>query len=483
MRKEKDHIGEMILDENALYGIYSVRAKNNFPDTTLFAFEWYKAMAEVKLAYYKTILAFLLEAEKKYSLDTIPLKVPEKKVLEILCQQAKEATDGTYYEHFIVSAMQGSASINMNMNEILTNAALLAIQRKPGDYAVVDPVRDANIFQSPNDVVPSALKVALMRLFNRLEDTINKLRASIEHLEQQYRYALRIGYTHMQEAVPSSFGRLFGSYSEALSRDWWRVSKCFERIKFLNLGGSIIGTSISVPRYIVMEVVRTLREITGLPLAKSDNLADSTSNHDALVEVHAILKAHAVTLEKMVSDLRLLASDVTKEKTIIMPQQQTGCSVMPGEIHPEIFESVISAAHRVYANDMLVAGLCAQGCLDLNAYIPTIGHAMVDSVKLLIACNETLLNNVFVDLKVRVDVAQELLFRSPAITTALVPYIGYNEAGRLAFLMQEKNIDIRQANAQLQCIDDKKLEVILSPGNLLKAGFTLGDIINDNETR
>ena len=131
---------------------------------------------------------------------------------------------------------------------------------------------------------------------------------------------MRIAYTQMQEAVPSSYGRLFSTYSDALSRDWWRISKCFERIKTVNLGGSAIGTGITVPRFFITGVVQTLQQITGLPLTRAENLQDATCNLDSLVEVHAILKAHAVNLEKMVSDLRLLSSDLVKNREMQIPQ-------------------------------------------------------------------------------------------------------------------------------------------------------------------
>ena len=168
----------------------------------------------------------------------------------------------------------------------------------------------------------------------------------------------------MQEAVPSSFGILFSTYNEALSRDWWRVSKCSERIKQVNLGGGAIGTGLSIPRFFIMEVVPELRNLTGLPLAHSENLSDATSNLDKWVEIHATLKAHAVNLEKMSSDLRLLASDISGEKTISIPERQVGSSIMPGKINPVIPEFVISAAHKIYSNDVLISSLSGQGLLN-----------------------------------------------------------------------------------------------------------------------
>ena len=239
----------------------------------------------------------------------------------------------------------------MNINEIITNRALEKLDHTPGSYHVADPVEAANIFQSTNDVVPTALRIAAMQLLNTLEEAINDLRLDTEAAEKSYRNALRIGYTQMQQAVPTTYGRLFSTYCDALSRDWWRISKCLERIKVVNLGGSAIGTSIAVPRYFTVEVVKTLQQISGLPLTRGENLSDATSNLDPLVEVHGILKAHAVNLEKMVNDLRLLASDLHESHEVQLPKKQVGSSIMPGKVNPVIPEFVVSAAHKVYGND------------------------------------------------------------------------------------------------------------------------------------
>lgn len=280
----------------------------------------------------------------------------------------------------------------------------------------------------------------------------------------------------MQEAVPSSFGVLFSTYNNALSRDWWRVSKCNERIKHINLGGGAIGSGLSIPRFFIMEVVSELRKLTNLPLAHAENMADATVNQDKWVEIHAILKAHAVNLEKISSDVRLLSSDIAGERTLSIPARQVGSSIMPGKINPVIPEFVISSAHRVYANDILISSLSGQGTLDLNAYIPSIGCALIESLKLLISCNITLLKNLFDGLDVNESAGYKAVIFSPSVTTALVPYIGYHKAAELAEIMKERKADIFEANSILKIIDSNKLKTILQPGNLLKLGFSLDDL-------
>jgi aspartate ammonia-lyase len=476
-RIEKDSLGQKEIPSEALYGIHALRAKENFPDNTRFSFEWYKAVGLTKLACYNAYRKFKVAASEKYG-KNLPFRIINDEILEALITSAKEVAKGSHFNDFLVPAIQGGAgtSINMNINEIITNSALLKTRHNCGDYNIIDPFEHANIFQSTNDVIPTALTVSVMKLLLLLEENINSLRQKVEEFEKEYREKLRPGYTQMQEAVPSSFGLLFSTYNEALSRDWWRVSKCSERIKQVNLGGGAIGTGLSIPRFFIMEVVPELRKLTDLPLAHSENLSDATCNMDKWVEIHATLKAHAVNLEKMSSDFRLLSSDLMGTRVISIPERQVGSSIMPGKINPVISEFVISASHKIYSNDVLVSSLCGQGTLELNAYLPSIGCAVIESINLLIACDTTLLNNLFAGLHINTSAGYNTLLYSPSITTALSPHIGYHKAAELALLMKDKKIDIFEANRILKFIDDSKLGTILQPGNLLKLGFSLDDL-------
>ncbi|MCG8699239.1 MAG: hypothetical protein MI922_14385 [Bacteroidales bacterium] len=484
-RTEKDFIGQVKIPVDALYGIHSLRAVQNFQNTSPFPKAWYKALGTVKKACYLTAADFFEKTKVKYPNKSFNFRILDKAILANMIESTTEIEDGMYAEHFIVPAISGGAgtSFNMNINEIIANCTLMKLGKNAGDYALVDPIEHANIFQSTNDVVPTSLHVAAIKLLNQLEERINKLREAMETLEKHNRESLRIGFTQMQQAVPTSFGRLFSTYNDALSRDWWRVSKCFERIKVVNLGGSAIGTGITVPRYFIMEVIRTLQRITSLPLTRGENLSDATNNQDALVEVHGILKAHAVNLEKMVNDLRLLSSDLLGDKSIFIPEKQAGSSIMPGKVNPVIPEYVISVAHKVYANDQLITHLCAQGCLELNAYIPIIGSNLIESLELLISANTTICDNLIDGLKVNTKTANDQLRNSPSITTALVPYIGYNNCTLLAQYMKDNSCSVIQANRTLKLIDDNKLMEILRPENILQEGFTLNDIVENEERK
>ncbi|MFZ4705511.1 MAG: lyase family protein [Bacteroidales bacterium] len=480
MRTETDSLGTLEVPDDVLYGIHSARAAKNFPCDPPFSPEWYRAVGLVKQACYLTCKEFGKAIAEKYPDKQMPFSLVPDQVLDQLIQSACEVSEGKYIEHFIVSAISGGAgtSINMNVNEIIANSALLRMGHFPGNYSVIDPTESANVFQSTNDVIPTSLKVAVMQLLTRLEESINYLRQGVETIEARHRNHLRLGYTQMQEAVPSSYGILFSTYSEALSRDWWRVSKCFERIKVVNLGGSAIGTGVGAPRFFIMQVVSALQRITGLPVTRGENLSDATANLDAFVEVHAILKAHAVNLEKMVSDLRLLSSDVARSREISLPQQQVGSSIMPGKVNPVIPEFVVSIAHKVYSNDVLITSLSAQGCLDLNAYLPVIGDAIIQSLKLLEAADRTLRQNLIDGLEIDTVSASARVNNSPSVTTALSPYIGYHKATQLAKEMKRLGIDIFEANLHLKLMDETRLRFVMKPENLLKTGFTIDELFD-----
>jgi aspartate ammonia-lyase len=481
MRKEKDNLGEREIPDEALYGIHSVRARDNFPDHTPFHIEWYKAVGNVKQACYITYRKFKKAAEEKYDTSQFPHKFIDDKIIDALETAAAETGEGKYFSHFIVPAIQGGAgtSINMNINEIIANTALLKTGNKPGNYQVIDPIEQANVFQSTNDVIPTALKVASMKLLDELEEEINRLRKSIEELESKSRNVIRQGYTQMQEAVPSSYDKLFSSFNNALSRDWWRISKCFERIKEVNLGGGATGTGLSIPRFFILQVTGELQKLTGLPVTRGENLSDTTANLDSLVEVHAILNAHAVNLEKIASDIRLISADLFKNRNIKLPAKQVGSSIMPGKTNPVIPEFVISTAHKVYTNNQLITQLAGQGALELNPYLPAIGHALLESLKLLIASNKTLTGNLFNNIGIiNPDSSYENVLKSPSVVTALIPYIGYHKAAEVSNLMRSQGLSVFEANHELSILPEEKIKKILSPEALLKLGYSLDDIIS-----
>jgi aspartate ammonia-lyase len=474
MREESDSLGILQIDDNALYGIHSVRAAKNFPLATSenpFSVHWFRAMGQIKQAYFITSFE-LLQSCKAEGIEPSRWKIPSQDQLHVLQKSAAEISAGKHLDSFIVPAIQGGAgtSINMNINEILANVSLRAMGHNPGEYHIIHPIETCNVFQSTNDVVPSALKIALMDLFQRLEIKISATRLMMEHLETRHRSALRFSYTQMQAAVPSTWGRFFSIFSEAFSRDWWRISKCQERLKALNLGGGASGTGLTTPRYIIMKVTDTLRNLTNLPICRAENLTEANANQDLIAEAHSLAKIHALNLEKMTSDLRLLGSDIAGN-ILKLPAVQTGSSVMPGKINPVIPEFVTAISSKIQSNDSLIAHLCASGTLDLNQNLPMIGHAALESLQLLLGVHDSLTTRLLHNLGV-VELDYNELLQTPICTTALIPIVGYEMAEKMARKMQQENLSILQV-AEMAGLSPAEIQDQLSPEKLIREGFSL----------
>jgi aspartate ammonia-lyase len=247
--------------------------------------------------------------------------------------------------------LQGGAgtSTNMNVNEVLANRALELLGAEHGDYHRVSPLDDVNLHQSTNDTYPTALRLAAIHLLRVLEERVVGLQEAFQAAEKRFAHVVKVGRTEMQDAVLTTLGREMGAYAEAFNRDRWRIYKCEERLRVVNLGGTAIGTGLAAPRQFIFRVVDTLREVTGVGFARAENLVEATQNCDVFVEVSGILKALASSLWKLSSDLRLMSSGPNAGLAEIrLPERQAGSSIMPGKVNPVIPEAVTQAAMMVF---------------------------------------------------------------------------------------------------------------------------------------
>ena len=282
----------------SLHGAHTERALENFPLAGEPVHgELARAFGTVKLACARTNRALGAWAGDEAKADAI----------ERAC---RELADGELAAEIVVDRLQGGAgtSTNMNVNEVLANRALQLLGEPPGSYARVSPLDDVNLHQSTNDTYPTALRLAAITLLHRLEEQVVTLQEAFQQKEQAFAHVVKVGRTQYQDAVLTTLGREMGAYAEALNRDRWRIYKCEERLRVVNLGGTAIGTGFAAPRQYIFRVVDTLRELTSIGFARAENLTEATQNADVFVEVSGILKAHAMTLLKICGDLRLLSS-------------------------------------------------------------------------------------------------------------------------------------------------------------------------------
>lgn len=416
-RTEKDLIGQMEMPADVLYGIHTARAIANFPVSgRSVSKHLVHAYGAVKLA----------AATVNHELGRW-----EKDVFDAIVTACREVMDGVLDEYFTVDALQGGAgtSTNMNVNEVIANRALQIQGAAPGDYGRIHPLDDINLHQSTNDTYPTALKVACITGLRGLEPAVTGLLESFQKKEKEFAGVVKIGRTQLQDAVLTTMGRTMGAFAEAFGRDRWRLYKCEERLRVVNLGGTAIGTGLAAPRKYIFMVVDKLKNITGYGLARAENMVDCTQNTDVFAEVSGILNTCAVNLVKICGDLRLMSSGPDAGiGEIRLPEMQAGSSIMPGKVNPVIPEAVIQAGMQVIGNHGVITQACAQGNLELNAFMPVIADRLLDSIYLLTNACTVLAGKCIEGIEVRADVCGKHVNGSVAVVTALLDEIGYDKA-------------------------------------------------------
>lgn len=460
-RRERDALGSRLLPADCLYGIHTLRALENFalagrPVRRPLV----HAYGLVKLAAVRTIRALDGWHETPERADAI----------ERACQ---ELAAGLLDDHVPVDALQGGAgtSLNMNVNEVIANRALQLIGAAPGDYALISPIDDVNRWQSTNDTFPTALRLAAIREIGRLEHALVRLQESFQAQEKRLEPVVKVGRTQLQDAVLITLGREMGAYAEALSRDRWRVAKCVERLRSVNLGGTAIGTGLGAPRAYLFRVVDTLREVSGVGLARADNLVEATQNADAFVEVSGILKAGAVNLLKICGDLRLLSSGPDAGfGEIRLPPQQAGSSIMPGKVNPVIPEAVTQAALQVCANDQAITSAAAMGSLELNPFLPLIADSLLGSIELLANACDTLARLCVDGLDADEERCRQSVLAATASATALLPLVGYAAAGELAAQAAASGRSLREVAIASGLVSGEAFDSLISPEAVCRLG-------------
>lgn len=460
-RTESDFLGEKQIPAEVLWGIHTARALENFPLSGKRVHpELIKAYGDVKLACAQTNgkLNYLNEFAGKG--DAI-----EKACLEM--------SRGLLSEHILVDALQGGAgtSTNMNVNEVIANGALQIFGKLPGSYDLISPLDDINLHQSTNDTYPTALKIAAIRVLRELEKNVFGLQEAFQQKEKEFAHIVKIGRTQLQDAVLTTLGREMTAYAEAFNRDRWRIYKCEERLRVVNLGGTAIGTGLGAPRQFIFRVVDCLRENTGIGLARAENLVENTQNADVFVEVSGIIKACASNLFKISNDLRLLSSGPDAGfGEINLPQLQAGSSIMPGKVNPVIPEAVAQCAIQVMGNDAIITQACSSGNLELNQFMPLIANALLESLTLLSNAAIGLNKQCVTGITANTRICEKNIDNSTATVTALIPKIGYQNASQIVKIAQLKSVTIKEASIQSGFITEKEFEELTSAEAVCRLG-------------
>ncbi len=433
MRAEIDSIGIKEIDDEKYYGIHTLRALENFniKNTKRVNSELIKSITLVKgaAAITNNKIKKLSDEKKNAILDAV-----EKITNELYLNKAL----------FPLPAIQGGAgtSTNMNVNEIIANLGLEFMGKKKGEYEFLDPIEDVNLSQSTNDVYPTAVKITVIRLLKELVEEVKNLQEELQKKEDEFATVKKIGRTQLQDAVKITLGQEFGAYGEVISRDRWRLYKIEERIRMVNIGGTAIGTGIASSIEYRAQITSEIQRITGLGIARAENLIDNTQNLDVFVEVSGLLKTLAVSLNKIANDLRWMSSGPYGGlNEINLKKLQMGSTIMPEKVNPVGAEHMRQIYYRVVANDLTITQASTDGEFELNSNLPIIAESILETIELLRDGIALFRKNVICEITVNKEHIEKILNSVPTRLSEEIGQYGYNKVAEMIRKEKEKKIE------------------------------------------
>lgn len=454
-------MGEVAVPADALFGAQTQRAVENFPISNLrFPREFIRAVGLVKLA------------AARANMD---LGLLDKSIGNAIVSAARETADGKLDRHFVLDIFQtgSGTSTNMNANEVIRNRAIQMLGGNVGDKKPVHPNDHVNMGQSSNDVIPTAMHVAVLdSIEHRLIPALRKLQKALNLKAAEFDSVVKIGRTHLQDATPVRLGQEFGGYARQVRLGISRLEKLRETLGELPLGGTAVGTGINTHPKFAASAIRHLSKLTGLNLREAGDHFEAQSTKDSIVEASGTLKTIAVSLTKIASDIRLLASGPRCGiGEITLPETQPGSSIMPGKVNPVIAESVLMAAAQVIGNDLTITIGGQAGILELNVMMPVMAHNILESIRLLAASATNLSERCILGIQANKERCNELVEKSLAMCTALAPEIGYDAAASIAEEAYKTGQTVRQIATAKKILPPKRLREILDPLRMTKPGI------------
>ncbi len=457
-RHEHDLLGDLPVPADAYYGIQTQRALENFNlsgvNLQLFPI-FIRALAEVKLA----------AAKANHELGVL-----SDVKTEAIGKACREIMDGHFHDQFVVDLIQGGAgtSTNMNANEVIANRALELMGYKKGDYDHCHPNNDVNQSQSTNDVYPTALKIALIKMKEPLLEELQLLITSMRNKAGEFAHVIKMGRTQLQDAVPVSLGQSFEAYAITLEEEIERLNNNAELFLEVNMGGTAIGTGINTPPRYTELVIKHLREVTGLPVVKAKDLIEATQDTGAFIMFSSAVKRLAIKLSKISNDLRLLSSGPRAGlNEINLPPMQPGSSIMPGKVNPVIPEVINQIAFQVMGNDLSVNMAVEAGQLELNAFEPIMASTLFESIKLLRNGMPTLRLRCVDGITANEKRCLDYVRNSISIVTLLNPVLGYHTCSELSKEALNGNRSVYELVLEKGLMEQAELDRILSPENMI----------------
>jgi len=462
-RIEKDPLGEKAVPADALYGIQTLRAVENYPISGL-----------------RPLPAFVdavIQIKKAAALTHKETGRLDRRLADAIIAATNEVLGGNFRDQFVVDVYQAGAgtSHHMNCNEVLANRANEILGGERGAYAPVHPNDHVNMAQSTNDVIPTAMRLATLATLRPLLAAMDRLAEAFLIKGKEFDGIIKSGRTHLQDATPIRLGQEFSAYGRTVARHRAKLTEAARWLRAMNIGGTAVGTGINAePAYPAL-MVKHLQDITGLTLEVAEDRVQLMQSMGDIATFSGALRAYVLDLNKIANDIRLLASGPrTGLAEIGLPEVQPGSSIMPGKVNPSIAEMVNQVCYQALGLDMTVAMAAEAGQLELNVMMPVITHNIVFS--LMIVGNATRVFSERCIEGITGDAAQcaHWLERSPALVTALAPRIGYAEAAKLAKEAIKTGLTVKQLVTERGILKGKDLEEVLDLRAMTELGVPGG---------
>jgi aspartate ammonia-lyase len=449
-RIERDPLGEKAVPSGALYGIQTLRAAENFPISGL-----------RPLPAFVDAVVWIKRSAALVHRQTGRL---EARLADAIVKASDEILGGQHRDQFIVDVYQAGAgtSHNMNCNEVIANRANEILGTARGTYQPVHPNDHVNMAQSTNDVIPTAMRLAILATLPQTLAAIDRLAESFLAKGRQFDRVVKSGRTHLQDATPIRLGQELSAFGHTLGRHRRKLVEASEWLRELNIGGTAVGTGINAEVEYPELMVRELERISGLKLRVGEDLVQLMQSMGDVATLSGAFRAYVLDLNKIANDIRLLASGPrTGLAEILLPAVQPGSSIMPGKVNPSIAEMVNQVCYQALGLDTTVAMATEAGQLELNVMMPVIAHNMVFGLMIVGNASLVLAERCVDGIEADEKQCAYWLERSPALVTALAPKIGYAEAAKLAKEAIATGLTVKELVLKKRILEGKELEEVL----------------------
>ena len=471
-RSESDSIGTKNVPKHAYYGVHSLRAVENF------------SISGTRL--HPEMINNLARLKKACAITNANAGALDLQIADAIGKACDLLLEGKFHDQFIVDPIQGGAgtSTNMNANEVIANIAIEILGGELGDYSIVHPNDHVNCGQSTNDVVPTAGKMTTLVLLQDLKQSLAHLKAAFDEKAAEFDSVIKMGRTHLQDAIPIRMGQEFTAYATAIERNLNRIKQAEEELYTINMGATAIGTGLNADSAYFEHITETLSSLCGFSFRQASDMIDATQNIDCFAVISGALKNCAVSMSKIASDLRLMSSGPSAGfGEINLPPKQNGSSIMPGKINPVIPEVVSQVAYMIIGNDVTISMAVEAGQLELNVFEPIVLENLFQSITVLNNTVKTFADNCVRDITVNEERCQELVDSGVGIVTALCPHIGYSHAARIAKKALDEQVPVRELILQEKILSEEELDQILDIHSMTEPGISGKELLTRRDER